>query len=499
MDVNNVPSMLRSVLLSSKHPIPIKKLLQEFQLLIGWPIPFKELGFRSLQDYLQSIPDVVKLSRNSNGETFCEAVSTSPTIHISNLVRQQKHDKKPTFRGPVPRHPSKWRPTPPQLPLSRPSQPVHASKPSKTTAAVAQPQPMPPPALLPTPVSKTNNARLPTPVSKTNYEVPPRFAKHASRSVHVTITQPKGRKSQMTPTNGKQRTPPRKASKPNLIHKTALEEFANQNNLGNPSYKTQYTERHGKRLFFSTVMLNLQKFTSYPTEKLSKETAEQEAAKCALEDLKANLKGKDVDLKISSDDCIPRRILDLVSGKLNGLWADHIATKYEEKFNEKLPPNWENCIADNGNFSVERISGSKCIIYPKPSADEYRSVASVSDNSEESAPSEASTSSTPSQTLLTNALTVPSDKFWNVYITNVHSTADIWIRLIGEEYSEKYENLATDMELHYMGDVKSQCCMSSIVVGDLFVVKVDDCWHRVEIDEIYPNETVSSTHNVLKP
>lgn len=45
----------------------------------------------------------------------------------------------------------------------------------------------------------------------------------------------------------------------------------------------------------------------------------------------------------------------------------------------------------------------------------------------------------------------------------------------------KYENLATDMEMFYMGQVNFA---ANPEIGAFYAIKMDDCWHRVELVEI---------------
>jgi hypothetical protein len=46
-------------------------------------------------------------------------------------------------------------------------------------------------------------------------------------------------------------------------------------------------------------------------------------------------------------------------------------------------------------------------------------------------------------------LVLPEDNMWDVYVTHIFSTVEVCVRLLGDEYSSKFEDLITDMELHY--------------------------------------------------
>lgn len=60
-DGESIKKMLRSVLQSSKDGVAVSRLQAEFRSLCGDVIPLKALGFSRLEDYLRSIPTVVRL------------------------------------------------------------------------------------------------------------------------------------------------------------------------------------------------------------------------------------------------------------------------------------------------------------------------------------------------------------------------------------------------------------------------------------------------------
>lgn len=63
-----VAKMLRAVLQSSKDGVAITRLQGEYKQLTGEVIPHRQLGFPTLDNYLKSIPSVVKFGMNKNGE-----------------------------------------------------------------------------------------------------------------------------------------------------------------------------------------------------------------------------------------------------------------------------------------------------------------------------------------------------------------------------------------------------------------------------------------------
>ncbi|XP_074486805.1 tudor domain-containing protein 7A [Sebastes fasciatus] len=92
-DSESIKKMLRSVLQSSKAGVSINTLQSEYRSLCGESIPLKKLGYSKLEDYLASIPSVVRLEHRM-GEMKCFAVVCRETAHIAELVARQKSSKK---------------------------------------------------------------------------------------------------------------------------------------------------------------------------------------------------------------------------------------------------------------------------------------------------------------------------------------------------------------------------------------------------------------------
>lgn len=59
-------------------------------------------------------------------------------------------------------------------------------------------------------------------------------------------------------------------------------------------------------------------------------------------------------------------------------------------------------------------------------------------------------------------LVLPEENIWDVYVTHIFSTVEVCIRLLGDDYSTVYEDLITEMELHYYDASKiPQVCSAS--------------------------------------
>ncbi|XP_035990008.1 tudor domain-containing protein 7A isoform X2 [Fundulus heteroclitus] len=92
-DTESVKKMLRAVLQSSKTGVSVNNLQSEYHSLCGEFIPLRKLGFSKLEDYLKSIPSVVKLE-NRMGELRCLAAVCAETAHIAELIARQRSSKK---------------------------------------------------------------------------------------------------------------------------------------------------------------------------------------------------------------------------------------------------------------------------------------------------------------------------------------------------------------------------------------------------------------------
>lgn len=93
-----VAKALRAVLHAFKNGIRLTELQSEYRSLTNELIPFRHLGYDTLEGYLESIPGVVRMEENKMGEVVCHAVSCSETVRVAQLVARQRSSKKKTVR-----------------------------------------------------------------------------------------------------------------------------------------------------------------------------------------------------------------------------------------------------------------------------------------------------------------------------------------------------------------------------------------------------------------
>lgn len=91
--LKNTRSMLRSVLLSAPRGVRARNLEAEYRGITGKMIPYRELGYKSLKDFMNTLQDVARLS-TAEGEPVYHGVADSSTVHIAKMVAKQKKPKK---------------------------------------------------------------------------------------------------------------------------------------------------------------------------------------------------------------------------------------------------------------------------------------------------------------------------------------------------------------------------------------------------------------------
>jgi hypothetical protein len=91
--------LVRSLLLPNKDGLALNALGIRYQEIEGRLVPFKQLGYASLELFLRSIPDTARLEKGTTGLIMAKAVVDENTRHIANLVRDQRSNSAGPNRG----------------------------------------------------------------------------------------------------------------------------------------------------------------------------------------------------------------------------------------------------------------------------------------------------------------------------------------------------------------------------------------------------------------
>lgn len=114
----------------------------------------------------------------------------------------------------------------------------------------------------------------------------------------------------------------------------------------------------------------------------------------------------------------------------SNLKADGLFLVFRKKFELVLPDHWMTIIQDNPQlFSIVSDSVSE-LVYPN-----------IRDGSD-------TIDSAQQRSCKPDELVLPwTEKHWNVYITSISSTVEVWGRLIGPDYSVRKENRNNRIEI----------------------------------------------------
>ncbi|PSN45877.1 hypothetical protein C0J52_11031 [Blattella germanica] len=597
----HVIDMLRACLLSVKGGIPTRNLERDYEILVGTRIPFQKLGYKTLEQFLKSIPDV-SVSHGRNGELILDAIPTKSSEHLAALVSKQKAAPKRSTRSLPPRRTaaSSWRPPPtamkpsrrpvsPRVPLSvtvsnrgdrskgasfeKPSrlikmgwhveyinhtmtsgysikhenignqvnvftfgcnlkpknkenQPVNVNasgdnvryesietqevnvntygcrinreniKNQEVKVSIAT-------TMSSTSTSQNNSVNTGGRMSHhSTFEKPPRFLRMAQQqenNVPAPLPAPVPTPvpvSIPTPVVSAQDHKTKKSNAQDRLQHavsapvTNLNLVSNSNvstaNIGGRTITSPLTPLHARLNAASRkshLTIDDFRISSYPDEKPTPEEAMQQAAKQALDELN-KLSSVIGGSATQDENTIMSRVSHIVGEHRNGIWSSQIPLDYNQKYNEILPDDWLKIMSRCPLVSLQHVAENRIIITPNWPSEPPSPVATTTVNPMEQTHVRPILS--PIGFAVPEQIMLPPEDVWDVFITCGNATDEIWVRLIGDDYSVQYENLATDMEMFYMG--KSNVAINP-EVGLFYAIKMDDCWHRVKLVEI--NETGS--------
>ncbi|XP_034253274.1 tudor domain-containing protein 7 [Thrips palmi] len=229
-------------------------------------------------------------------------------------------------------------------------------------------------------------------------------------------------------------------------------------------------------------------FNSFPDEKGTPEEAKELVAKLACADLNLRL------IKLN----VQEPITDIIKEKKNGIFDHAVVSAYETKFNSAIVASWLDIITRSPKFIIEKVN-QNTIIYPQelPSVPVTLTPASGPTTEPKCNGGVSSANHTLCKDINANTvivteskprtlpdLVLPNTNTWDVFVTSV-GTDDIWVRLIGDDYDAKYNDVMTDLELKMVayGEI-----VSNPQINDYYCIKCDSCFIRVQLKEIISEE-----------
>ena len=80
---------LRSLLISAPRGVAVSLVAKDYRMVMGKELPYRELGYRNIEQFINSIPDTIRLANGPAGLT-CFAVANAETQQIARFVASQK-------------------------------------------------------------------------------------------------------------------------------------------------------------------------------------------------------------------------------------------------------------------------------------------------------------------------------------------------------------------------------------------------------------------------
>ncbi|KAG6440568.1 hypothetical protein O3G_MSEX001309 [Manduca sexta] len=518
-DKEQVIQALRATLISVKGALTIKQCNRDYRELQGEWIPFKKLGYPTLEKLFLDVPGF-KVKQN-NGEWYVDAIASQETQHIASMVARQKSNKKSTpklnYLNRLPKKQGSWR-----KPVSNNSfnydnqysnqyyrpkggtpynnnyKNVKYNNKTNETRNI--------PSILKQ-TTKNSSNDYPDKVCSKNSTTQAREIntlseefKHSIRtndsevkssgkaSASQRLSNLRDRLStvdliplQLPAANNEcvQNTPPVRNVTP--AHKLEpppdstssvmkLEWTCRKLGLPQPVYKVHdIGHKRGPLFYACTVKVGTSySASSYPDSSPTEDLAKEMAAVKLLTIIESS--GAEGKPTSSSSNAISN-LIELVSEHEAGLWASTVPHMYRAKYGENLPKNWQDLVESCSLIIKDRVVNGLLVLLP---------------NNQESVPLPSIDMSVLEDTIDSDlpALQFPNDDFWNVYVTVANSTLEIWLRIIGPQYSDAFETLLADMAKYYERS-GSPVDRSMIIKNAWYAVNLEDGgWQRAKILDI---------------
>ena len=489
--LTNTKKFLRSALLSSKGGVPAEQVYKDYRDLVGEGIPYRRLGYDTLDSFLSAQPDVCRISRRPTGEVTVVGVADDATRHIQELVNRQNSKTKKSKAKP-------------KRPARRPLQ-QSTNWPQPTEASPPPLQPAKPGGSGRFPAQRGGRGGAgfrggggrPNPLPRGGggggggRGGGGRFS-NGQNGGGLPLREPRGglvgqgrgggagQGARGAREQGAVKSPPRAQQGGRAAHqppvktnfKGDLQVYFTSSNLGEVPYKIATMGMKGKEKYMATVTVEGEQFKTYPQTFNSQQEAEEALAEIIVKKLGILSGGEGSGGMVETADAAlyGDRVVQLIGDRQNGVWAAGIEAQYTERWGEKLPSLWFQEVEAAARIRVDcPIPGSgRYIVFPVVAA---------------AAPRTEATPELSLSQLQPPALAFPEDDLWDVFITCVRSTVHLSIRLVGDDTSERFEDLSSNMDLHYY-DKEAIPRVGGPEVGRVYAAHLSADWHRVRVVEV---------------
>uniref|UniRef100_A0A452GSQ5 Tudor domain-containing protein 7 n=2 Tax=Gopherus agassizii TaxID=38772 RepID=A0A452GSQ5_9SAUR len=539
-----VAKMLRAVLQSNKNGIPLPRLQGEYKSLTGDWIPFKQLGHSTLEEYLKTVPGVVRIEINKMGEITCHGVACAETVRIAQLVACQRSSKrkmgrqvncqmrlkntapftlvgkpKATLRQPelraIPE--SSRRPTLP-WPKSKGSS-YGIVKPSIETAQYALP-PAPGSGLSKETLMQRHVTMVNRPEKRLT--LPPRFQKELQ--VHLSRSSPVDSNDNLNKPMSETHSIPTGPSNSNINEvqnriKEVLNKYSNGIWLSKMPqfYREIYEEELNTALLqqfeYWPHICTVEKMCTgghtdvllYPAKKMQQlvksgidheRTSQNLTSSTADPLLKPVMETKSAFLNTD----FKQKVAEILFKYSSGLWANALPKVYEDTYKVKFPKDALNNLDLFSDIcTVNQISDSpkKAILYAKPQKyidENLNATDNVHIHEDQKIMVEQECSQLMEKTkeqhpenIMVPPLIIPAEASPSVLVVELNNTNEVVIRYVGKDYSAAQELMEDEMKEYYSQN-STVLLMQSVSIGQLVAVHAEeDAWLRAQIISMEDN------------
>ncbi|XP_061107724.1 tudor domain-containing protein 7B [Conger conger] len=522
-DVELVKKMLRAVLQSNKNGVSLAQLQADFKDLTGDFIPYKQMGYTSLDAFLHSLSSVVKMERTARGEVICFATVCKETAHIAQLVARQRSSKK-TGRPQLVNCQMRFKPATPSMLNAKPRtslrQPDHIGRSSRGGAHIptggrsagawdhrqaggrdSQPNGrIPAPPQNRAPGTQTRKPPAPSDRPEKRMTLPSRFQREVQAHLSRNPQQTAG------PANLNENTPPSKARGPQPsggYHPQAVQSRIREvlskhsNGLWVSKLPQLYRELYKEELptealrdleHWSHICTVEKPCSSNPSELLlypSKDpsrpsSAASQKSRTPTPPLPACSSSSSSSPSSSSPSSpcpspspLPPQPLsadtkakleELLQKHSNGVWAHALPKLFLDTYKAKLPENALRDLTLLGDICTIDYTmpnnPKKAILYARAMEDHNHNRADPGMGRRPSAQS-------------VPPLLIPKEEYPSVLVVEASSTSSVILRYIGEGYSQAQEALEDKMREFY-GQNRASKALPSPATGQLAAVKTEE-------------------------
>ncbi|XP_026481498.1 tudor domain-containing protein 7A-like [Ctenocephalides felis] len=258
-----------------------------------------------------------------------------------------------------------------------------------------------------------------------------------------------------------------------ISYQKLLTDYCRERNISPPHIRTALNDVHkhfniGEReeSYGCVVKVgNVNSFGSFCPTYTKPEQAAEDACKKALQALiKIYGSVEDKHLAVTDGKLVPNRLWQLLAGHSKGKYTNVIPEEYRAEYRENLPEDWLDIVRMSKTFNIEDSTPGGMIVSVKTQPDvplpKQDSVDFVD----------------PPPIVLPR-----KDTHWNVHITTVCSTVEIWCRLIGSQYTNLFDELSSYMkDTLDAGKIKPE----TVFVGAYYAVNVTESWYRIQVLEV---------------